>query len=475
MQPHPLRHRRRRLALVLSLTALFTSALTADTIRVATFNASLNRSREGALLDDLRDPSRSGARQVKRVAEILQATRPDIVLLNEFDHDPSGEGMRLFQENFLSVGQGDQEPLAYAHRYSAPSNTGIASEMDLDNNRRIVTTIGSNEYAGDAFGFGQFPGQYGMVLYSQYPLRSELIRTFQTFLWRDMPEALLPDGSNDTPNWYTAEESARFRLSSKSHWDVPIEINGSLLHVLMAHPTPPVFDGREDRNGRRNHDEIRFWADYIAPGRATYHYDDSGLLGGLAEGERFVILGDLNADPNDGDSVRGAIAQLLDHPLVQASPAPQGPGGKEGADANHRGNPAEDTADFSQENLRADYVLPSRSGLTITHAEVFWPERSHPLSTSVRGASDHRLVFVDLEIKTTTAAPLLSQWHIERQTDQVILRWRGRGASYAVEWSNDLQAPWQSDPAITLKADGDSWEAIDRVAEKRRFYRVLGK
>ena len=57
------------------------------------------------------------------------------------------------------------------------------------------------------------------------------------------------------------------RLSSKSHWDLPIDIDGRTVHFLVSHPTPPVFDGPEDRNGTRNHDEIRFWADYVHAGR----------------------------------------------------------------------------------------------------------------------------------------------------------------------------------------------------------------
>jgi hypothetical protein len=74
-----------------------------------------------------------------------------------------------------------------------------------------------------------------------------------------------------------------------------------------------VFDGPEDRNGRRNHDEIRFWADYVTPGRTSaYVYDDAGRRGGLEPGALFVIAGDQNSDPLDGDSVPGAAQQLID-------------------------------------------------------------------------------------------------------------------------------------------------------------------
>ena len=84
-----------------------------------------------------------------------------------------------------------------------------------------------------------------------------------------MPGALLPDDPStpEPADWYSPDELDVFRLSSKSHWDVPVRLpDGRILHLLASHPTPPVFDGSEDRNGRRNHDEIRFWADYVTPG-----------------------------------------------------------------------------------------------------------------------------------------------------------------------------------------------------------------
>lgn len=75
----------------------------------------------------------------------------------------------------------------------------------------------------------------------------------------------------DYPFYYIAPTNtgvpsglAVLRLSSKSHWDLPDYVGDRVVHVLAAHPTPPVFDGPEDRNGLRNADEIRFWADYVA-------------------------------------------------------------------------------------------------------------------------------------------------------------------------------------------------------------------
>jgi 3-phytase len=400
------------LALALVLAVPAAPALAAGprvaTVRFATFNASLNRAAEGQLVADLSTP---GDAQAQVIAETIQRERPDVLLLNEFDYDPGGVALGLFQDNYLAVGQNGAEPIEYAYRLAFPSNTGVASGLDLNNDGAVVTTPGAPGYGEDAYGFGAFPGQYAFAVYSRYPIPVEQVRTFQSFLWQDMPGALLPDDpATPAPaDWYSPEELAAFRLSSKNHVDLPVRIGRRTVHVLASHPTPPTFDGPEDRNGTRNHDEIRFWADYITPGRrAAYIYDDQGRTGGLRPTDRFVIMGDQNADPVDGDSVDDAILQLLDHPLVR-DPLPGSAGAVEaaavqgGANAAHQGNPAYDTGDFADDpapgNLRVDYVLPRR-GMVVTDAAVFWPTSDDPLfrlvGTFPFPGSDHRLVRVDL-------------------------------------------------------------------------------
>jgi hypothetical protein len=291
-------------------------------------------------------------------------------------------------------------------RSSAPSNTGVPSGFDLNDDGRV----GGPD---DALGFGFFPGQFGMLVLSRHPIERDEVRTFRDFRWQDMPGALLPDDP-DTPaprDFYSDEELEVLPLSSKSHWDVPVRIGARPVHFLVSHPTPPVFDGAEDRNGRRNSDEIRFWADYIGPGRreGRYIYDDEGRRGGLRPGAQFVIAGDQNADPFDGDSRPESIRQLLDEPLVDTRTTPDSEGGPEqarlqgGVNAQHRGDPALDTADFAEPpgNLRVDYVLPRRN-LRITDAGVFWPLTSDPLfdlvGTFPFPSSDHRLVWLDLAV-----------------------------------------------------------------------------
>jgi hypothetical protein len=375
-----------------------------DPVRFATFNASLNRNTEGELIADLSTPADV---QAQTVAEIIQRVRPDVLLINEFDFDAQGTAAQLFQQNYLSVAHNGADPITYPYRFVAPSNTGIPSGFDLDNSGMVG---GGN----DAFGFGAFPGQFGMVVYSRYPIEAKQARTFQNFLWQDMPGALLPDDpATPAPaDWYSPDELDVFRLSSKSHWDLPVRIDDKVVHLLASHPTPPVFDGPEDRNGTRNFDEIRFWADYVTGGRTSrYIYDDDGRVGGLPRGASFVIVGDQNSDPLDGDSIPGAAQQLLEHPRVNAPVTPDSEGAAEqsalqgGANLTHRSDPRFDTADFADTapgNLRADYVLPS-SQLLIKDAGVFWPLADDPLfrlvGTFPFPSSDHRLVWVDVRTK----------------------------------------------------------------------------
>ena len=372
-----------------------------EPLRVATYNLSLNRNAAGQLVSDL---STGDNAQARTVAEVIQRAAPDVVLLNEFDYVEGGVAVDLFRDNSLEVSQNGAPAVEYPYAFVAPSNTGIPSGFDLNNNG----TVGGGD---DAFGFGLYEGQYGMVVLSQHPIVSDDVRTFQKFLWKDMPGALLPDDPDTVlpADWYSAEELEVFRLSSKSHWDVPVKVGDHTVHILASHPTPPTFDGPEDRNGTRNHDEIRFWADYVAPGKGRYIYDDDGLRGGLRPASSFVIVGDQNADPLDGDSVDAAIDQLLgSHWIRDAEPTSQGAveasALQGGANASHRGDPKYDTADFSDTapgNLRADYVLPSWT-LQPVASGVFWPVTADPLSrlTGVFPfpSSDHRLVWVDVKV-----------------------------------------------------------------------------
>jgi hypothetical protein len=431
------------------IAAGLAGAAHADTVRFATFNASLNRDSSGQLLSDLANPGALGVsttvanriQQAHNVAEIIQRVNADVLLVNEFDFDLNGtpgassaasalgyssDAAQLFQDNYLSASHGNAvrgmtSGVNYAYRYTPNTNTGLASGFDLNNNGVVAG-------GDDAYGFGNFGGQYGFTIYSKYEIVD--VRTFQTFKWKDMPDSLLTNdpsaGTDNLASFYSAAEIDALRLSSKNHVDVTVRINGQDVHFLTAHPTPPTFDGAEDRNGKRNHDEIRFWADYIAG--ADYIYDDAGGTGGLAAGAKFVIAGDYNADPLDGDSFEGAINQLLDNPLINTSVTPSSAGGTAAADypsnngsanQSHAGDPQYDTADFSDSapgNLRVDYVLPS-ANLDALDGGVYWPvdpDTSVPNDTGDEfdlvgtfrdpglyanlPSSDHKMVWIDVSV-----------------------------------------------------------------------------
>lgn len=447
-------------------------------IRFATFNCSLNRFDQGAPIPTLLANPASAA--PKKVAEIIQRNHPDILLLNEFDYNPASPATspQQFQDNFLSVSQNSQPAISYPYRYTAPVNTGIASGFDLNNDGVIDTTEGDDPYGNDAFGYGRWPGQYGMVIYSKFPLETTAIRTFQKFLWKNMPGAVLPDLAS-TPSFpadfYTFAELNVFRLSSKSHWDVPVNIDNHLVHLLVHHPTPPVFDGTEDRNGRRNHDEIRLWADYISPEKSGYLTDDNSVSGGLAANQRFVIMGDHNADPFKGDSYGSAILQLLDHPLVNSnySPCPVNLTPSHAFGTGYFNDAIYDTGDFSAD-LRVDYVLPSKLGLSVLAGAVDWPVKPTPVADIV-GVSDHRLVYFDMAL-TPVLAEAIQNLAIEKSGNSILLKWKAHaGYAYDVQWSSNLLAPWTTDAALTPSINGTTFDAISTDTNPppgRKFYRI---
>lgn len=364
-------------------------------VRVATFNAALNRPYAGALKQALmsfdKKDSRSLDSQAMAVALVIRYTRPDILLLNEFDYDESGESLAAFCRHYL---ENPDFPLAelappiyYSESFSAPVNTGVSSGRDLDKDGV------ASDKGGDALGFGDFPGQYGMSVLSQYPILEKGFRSFQHFLWADMPNAKLPKRPKEQGgDWYDQDDLAILPLSSKSHWDLPIQLEQQVLHLLCSHPTPPVFDGSERRNACRNHDEVRFWLDYTQG--QTYMVDDNGGKGGLEEGAEFVVLGDLNTSLKEGDAFKQSLHKLLQSMGIKHELLPTSLGGVE-----HTPNQIWSKWHTASWRLNADYVLYPRErdrAFKVEAQSVFWPKKSHPMQMYVENASDHRLVYLDL-------------------------------------------------------------------------------
>lgn len=336
----------------------------AETIRLAVWNAGLTRRGPGLLLRDIEggtDP------QVGAVVRVLAALDADVLLLTGIDWDYEGAALAALADRLARAGA------PYPHRFAPRPNTGMATGLDLDGN-------GRRGEPRDAQGYGRFAGAGGMALLSRLPL-GEGARDFTAMPWRDLPGQLMPEGTDPA----VAEAQ---RLSTTAHWDVPLALpGGGALRVLAWAATPPVFDGPEDRNGRRNHDEAAFWLRLL----------DGDLPGQAPPPAPYVLMGQAGLDPVDGDGRAQAIRALLADPRLQ-DPAPRAAWDVP-ADPGQRGDPALDTAVYPKGvgGLRVDYVLPS-AGLAVTGAGVLRPAPGDALAADAAAASRHFPVWVDLAL-----------------------------------------------------------------------------
>ncbi|QGN08050.1 endonuclease/exonuclease/phosphatase family protein [Halorhabdus sp. CBA1104] len=346
----------------------------------------------------------SGDEQAAAAAELIQEIRPDVLVINELTNNiqqgkkTDKTNIRAFIDNYLRVPQRDDlDPIPFPYTFQPPVNTGVLPEEDYDFNK----DGSAGERPGDAYGFGFYPGQYGMAIASQYPILESDIRTFQEFLWADMPNNLMPldDGSMDLDEdgiYLTPEETDAFRLSSKTHADIPVRVDGEPVHVLTSHPTPPQYDGPNNFNGRWNHDEVRFWADYVA--NAEYIYDDDGNEGGLDD-DRYVLMGDQNAAVMGERILKPAHAFFRENKDFYTDELPSSPGG-ENLGKPHatriRGPRPGQAGDGDTVVGQLDRVLPSPA-LSYEDGGVVWPKPSDSRIETVRAASDHRMVWADLE------------------------------------------------------------------------------
>ena len=335
--------------LLLPLAAL------ADPLRVASFNTELSRDGPGVLLRDVErdDP------QVMAVVGVLAAIQPDVVALQGIDWDYNNLALTALTAKLKAAG------LDYAYSFSAQPNSGSATGVDLDGDSK-------SEGPGDAQGWGRFTGQGGLAVLSRFPILTDDIADYSTTLWRDVPGARLPV-SDGLP--FPSEQAQSIqRLSSTAHWVIPIDAPGGRFDLMTFHASPPVFDGPEDRNGLRNRDEIRFWSLLL-----------DGDIGTSPVG-RFVIAGDANLDPNQGDGHKGAIRDLLADPRLQ-DPEPRD--SKESATTVIWKGVGE---------MRVDYVLPS-ADWQVERSGTYWTDETGKQIEAAATASRHRLIWVDLSIR----------------------------------------------------------------------------
>ncbi len=270
---------------------------------------------------------------VAGIETILEA-RPDVLHLTNIDYDAGLVTLTALQALLAEKG------VSLDYIFASKPNTGLPTGVDVDGD-------GRRGGPRDAQGFGYFSGQGGQALLSRFPL--ELVGDKSEIAWADVPGSLiLPDDPVGVAQ----------RLSSSAHWAVSaLTPQGEMILLTLA-ATPPVFDGPEDRNGRRNHDEVLLWTQ------------------SLSKGPEFIVspvvlVGNFNLDPIRGDGRHTAIQQVLLHPRLQ-DPLPDIP-----------------TVAWDRVGeMRVSYVLPD-SALEVVGAEIMPPEPN---------AGPHRLVWVDVTL-----------------------------------------------------------------------------
>lgn len=295
------------------------------------------------------------------MASVVASVAPDILVLQGIDYDHDLRALSALRDTIARSG------VLYPHLFAQPPNSGVPTGIDLDGDGRL------NE-PEDAHSYGWFAGEGGQAILSRFPIVKDAAQDFRHVLWSEVPGPLWPAEPMHGQDIQ--------RLSKSGHWIVPVKIDGAPLNVMTFHATTPVFDGPEDRNGRRNHDEILFWRHLL-----------DGVLGPVPTAP-FVIAGNANLDPMDGEGRKSAIRSLLRDSRLQ-DPEPRASGASD--TDQHRGDPALDTVAWAGPgNLRVSYVLPS-ADLTVVASGIYWPREGDAAEVS-QTASRHRLVWVDIAL-----------------------------------------------------------------------------
>mgnify|MGYP000388363985 FL=1 len=343
----------RALALLILLCLIYPAPAVSETLRLASYTAALERNAPGLLYRDILYGKSS---QIRAALRLIATIKPDVLALQRFDWDAELRAARAFQSALKA--QGWEMPHVLAPR----PNTGVASGVDIDGNGQIGGP-------GDAQSYGTFAGQRALLLLSRLPFDAQYSQDHSQILWADVPHTQ----STDAP------EIARVqRLAYVAMLQTAITWNQRPISLLTFHASPPVFDGPQDRNGRRNADEIAYAA---------------ALLDHLPR--PFVLLANTNLDPFDGEGHHEVMRQLLAHPKLQ-DPKPASAGGRASANPQHRGPAQLDTVDWPDPrpgNLRVNYILPSRD-FALHDGGVHWPAKD----LSDPHGNSHRLIWQDVSL-----------------------------------------------------------------------------
>lgn len=360
----------RRFNLFLWAALVLLPQLAMAQIVVATYNSGLSSYGPGLVLQHLLkadDPPTEAA------IDVIKHLNADVLLLTDIDYDYDNTALYGLQSRLRNLG------LDYPDAVALRPNTGIPTGLDLDHDGALAGPR-------DAQAYGRFSGQAGMAILSKLPIDRSHIIDLTAFLWKDLPKA-------DLPPDMTQDAKTLQRLSTSGHFIVPIIYAADhTLNLLVWSATPPVFDGPEDRNGRRNADETALWLHLLAGdlpqiSLTTGNYPPPKMP--------FILMGEPNLDPKNGQGNPAFLNALMALPFLQ-DPEPRGTSG--GTDL-YKGDTSLDTALLPKSGigLRLDMMLPS-ADIKVTEAGVLWPPDSDPLAATLTLASRHRPVWMKLTL-----------------------------------------------------------------------------
>lgn len=353
-------------------------------IRVATLHAGLRAESSAVLLEELQGGMHPAARVL---AETVQANAPDVLVLTGISYDENQEIAETLNRQYLARGQNGQTGMQYSYTYTAPTNSGIDSGADLDGDGRVGGPA-------DAIGYGNHPGERGMAVFSTRPVVEDEVRTFQEFLWEDMPENSIREGQ------FSKLEKSVLRLPSTTMWDIPIEVPGEAehVHVVATDLNSSPRSARPD--DARNEDQRQMVADFVS-GSAWYLYDDDGVRGGLGAEDPFVIAGSLADEQELMTSPAEKVPELstlLESEVLQ-DPAPEAVTDEPLPERDEAADPQATQGLSNGDAVRSSYLLPA-TAIEVVGTGVFWPaegEFGYDLVDPAESASPSgRLVWLDI-------------------------------------------------------------------------------
>lgn len=337
--------------------------------------------------------------QVNSAVQVIARFSPDIIDINEIQYDIRNTPTRGLPGAPSSSTYGDfgdeaQNGQRLADRVAAadPSVTYTETMMFLGNSGFYWEHDDLNSYSYVLRGWGEWKGRFATAVLSRYPILHDQVRVIADFAWEDMPGNLISRMHDEIG----LDVPSGFPLFEKSLNIVPIEIHGQVIYLVLLHPTASPAE-LDQINPYRNHDELVALNLFI-----------NGELPGveaLPDDAKFIISGDLNADPDpeDGDGLSGPIQDLLANPRITVHFAHgAGTRGRHGEYNTYLGGCGNDDGETvanprTHMQMQLDYQLPSIALGAPVDNGVFFPNfeyARHDFDLACH-ASDHRFVWAD--------------------------------------------------------------------------------